>query len=148
MNLLRFSTRSFVLAAAMVVVAATVGRGQSSVPAGPVDLSSVRKDLKALVAAQETYFSNHNAYATAMSALEFVPAEGVTIKLLEVAQGSYSASGILAGKSGASCVMFINRVSAIPKTAQGLAAKEEGVPVCDGDPPAEPARTSLHGIRR
>jgi hypothetical protein len=50
---------------------------------------------------------------------------------------AYAVSGTLEGKTGVSCVMFIGRVSAIPKTAQGVAARSEGGPLCDGDSPAE-----------
>ena len=124
----------------MVVASAAASRGQSAPPAGPVDLSAVRKDLKSLIGAQETYFSNHNAYATGIGSLDFTPSEGVTIKFIETRMQAWSASGTLTGKSGASCVVFVGSVAAMPKTEQGVAAKAEGGPMCDGDPPAEPTK--------
>src|SRR5882762_8366026 len=108
---MRFSSRSLLHAAAMVVVTAAVSYGQSAAPAGPVDLSAVRKDLRTLIAAQETYFTNHNAYATSIGSLDFTPSEGVTIKLVEMGMRAWSGSGTLTGKSGASCVVFVGNVA-------------------------------------
>lgn len=140
MRLTRFSPRPYVLAGTMLVVAAVASDGQSAPPAGPVDLSAVRKDLRNLVTAQEVYFTDHNAYATGIGSLDFTASDGVTIKLVETGVNAYSASGTITGKSSAACVMYVGRVSAIPKTAQGVAAKDEGAPICDGDPPTEPTK--------
>jgi len=140
MHLPRISSRSCLLAGAIIVVAAVASHGQSAQPNGPVDLSAVRKDLRNLITAQEAYFTDHDAYAGSIGSLAFTPSDGVTIKLVETGQQAYSASGTLAGKSGVSCVVFVGGVVAIPKTAQGAAAKEEGAPKCDGDPASEPRK--------
>ena len=121
-------------------------QGQA-VPAPSVDLSAVRNDLKNLRTAQEAYFSDHNAYSSTIAGLAFTPSAGVTIKFVEAGPMAYAVSGTLDGKAGVSCVMFIGRVSAIPKTAQGVAARSEGGPLCDGDPPAGPAPTKSSARR-
>jgi hypothetical protein len=134
MRTTRFSPRVLLLAGAMVFTAAIAVHGQSTPQPGPVDFAAVRKDLRNFITAQEVYFTNYNAYATAVGSLDFTPSEGVTIKLIETGLRAYSASGTIAGKSGASCVVFVGDVAAVPKTERGVAAKAEGRPMCDGDP--------------
>src|SRR5947209_19122545 len=84
-----------------------------------VDLSTVRKDIKALLTAQEKYYVNHNSYSNDIAALDFTPSDGVTLKFVETSQNAYSVSGMVAGQTAASCVMFVGRVSAFPRTAKG-----------------------------
>lgn len=134
----RVALRAVVLGAAMLATASTAVAAQSN-PAPP-DLSAIRSDLKHLLTAQEAYFVDHNAYSNSIAGLNLTLSDGVTIKFVESGPMAYSVSGTLAGKAGVSCVMFVGRVSAVPRTAQGAAAKAEGGVLCDGDPPAEPTK--------
>jgi hypothetical protein len=132
------------LVGGLILVAAparaqTASPRQSSPAAAPtsasVDLSTVRKDIKALLTAQEKYYVNHNSYSRDIESLDFTPSDGVTLKFVETSQNAYSVSGIVTGQPGASCVMMIGRVSAYPRTAKGAVAQSEGGVLCDGDPP-------------
>ena len=95
------------------------------------DLTTVRGDLKRLLGAQESYFSDHNSYSADLAALKFAPSDSVTIKITEFHPASYAAVGFVKGKETASCVYFINQVSSIPRTARGKVAEAEGGIMCD-----------------
>ena len=95
------------------------------------DLTTVKGDLKQLLRAQETYYSDHGSYAPDLGSLKFTASDSVTIKITEFHPNSYSAAGFVKGKETASCVYFINQVSSIPKTAKGKAAEAEGGIMCD-----------------
>lgn len=141
------SIRSIMLSGAVVLAASSAAAGQAKPPA-PVDLSVVRKDLENARTAQEVYFTDHNSYSSVISALDLTLSEGVTIKFVESRPAAYSVSATLADKSGVSCVMFIGKVSAMPKTERGVAAKAEGEVLCDGDPPAPAEMTRGFSARR
>ena len=113
----------------LLAIAGLALAGSVSIP--DPDLTTVRGDLRRLLAAQETYFSDHNSYAADFAALKFSPSDSVTIKITEFHPASYAAAGFVKGKETASCVYFINQVSSIPRTAKGKAAEAEGGVMCD-----------------
>lgn len=101
-------------------------------------LKVMAKDLRRLVVAQETYFSDHNTYGRVLSTgdqrqVYIVPSPGVSLTLTYVTNGTW------AGRANhewlrASCVITVGNVapSRIPHTAlDGTAPAQEGTPVCD-----------------
>ena len=97
----------------------------------PVDLTVVRGDLRKLVTAQETYFVDHNSYTSNIGLLKMTVSDSVSIRFIEFTPTGYSVSGTLKGVEGASCVLMVGRVAAVPKTARGTAAAAEGAVTCD-----------------
>ncbi|MEO5567101.1 MAG: hypothetical protein ABIR92_01325 [Gemmatimonadaceae bacterium] len=128
--------RLSLIALAALALAAAPASAQST-PAPVIDLSPVRKDLRNLVVAQEVYFTDHNRYSPDLGVLSLQPSDSVTIKFVEVSANSWAASGSIKGKASASCVVMVGRVAALPKTAQGNAARAEGGVLCDGDAPGK-----------
>src|SRR4051812_25436842 len=53
------------------------------------DLSSARRDLKGLLVAQETYFSDHGRYSPDLAALKVTFSDSVTVKLIESSNNWY-----------------------------------------------------------
>jgi hypothetical protein len=101
-------------------------------------LKVMAKDLRRLVVAQETYFSDHNTYGRVLSTgdqrqVYIVPSAGVSLTL------TYVTTGTWAGRANhewlrASCVITVGDVarSRIPHTTlDGTAPAQEGTPVCD-----------------
>jgi hypothetical protein len=115
-------------ASLVLVLVATLG---AAAPSRPADLSSVRRDLRSLVGAQETFYSDHGTYSPDLAALKLTLSDSVTIKFAEFNKNAYAAVGTMKGVDGASCVLMIGRVNAIPKTAGGKAAEAEGAVMCD-----------------
>ena len=147
MRLPKTPVRALVIPGALLLSASAIRaqpastRQISAAPApSSVDLNTVRQDLKAILTAQEKYFVSHNTYALDLAALEYTATEGVTVKFVEKGTRAYSVSGIVTGQTGASCVVMVGNVSAIPSTAKGAAAKAEGGVLCDGDPPTSARR--------
>ena len=105
----------------------------AAAPSRPADLSIVRRDLKSLLVAQETHSSNHGAYTPDLVALKLTLGDSVSIKFAEFSPNAYAAVGTLKGVDGASCVLMIGRVAAVPKTAGGKVAEAEGAITCDGE---------------
>ena len=102
-----------------------------SVPSAPVDMSRVRGDLKNLLTAQETYYSDKGQYSSDIAPLKLTISDSVTLKISSFSPNAYAAVGTLAGVTEASCVMMIGRVATAPSTAKGKVATREGEIVCD-----------------
>jgi hypothetical protein len=103
----------------------------AAAPSSPADLTTARADLRRLLGAQETYYSDHATYTSDLGALKFTPSDSITIKITEFHPNSYAAVGFVKGTETASCVYFINQVASLPKTAKGKIAEAEGGVVCD-----------------
>jgi hypothetical protein len=102
-------------------------------------ITTLTADLKKLVVAQESYFSNHNAYGKVLSSgnpqqVVIEPAPGVTLTLTYVTTNSWAGRATHEWLPGRSCVITVGAVpdSRIPRTTdQRLAPREEGRPICD-----------------
>jgi hypothetical protein len=114
----------------LAVAFVTLGAAAPSKPFDP-DLTTVKADMRKLVGAQESYFSDHNSYTADIAALKFTASDSVVIKISEFHPFAYAAVGTVKGKDAASCVMFIGQVASMPKTAKGKVAEAEGGVVCD-----------------
>ena len=129
--------RSTATALALMSFAASAGAqttSSQSSPPSPADIAALRQDLKNMVRAQEEFFVRNNHYTPTVTALTLTPTDGITLKVLEASQRGWAGTGAV-GKGVVSCVIFVGGVSVMPKTEKGAVPKEEGVPLCDGDPP-------------
>lgn len=99
---------------------------------------STRKMLRLLTTAQEQYFARHLAYSDRLDVLRpsFRAAwdDSVDVRILHAGARAWSGVATHPALPGRSCVIFVGPVSelpAVPRTAGGKAAVEEGVPACD-----------------
>jgi len=106
----------------------------------------VRKDLRRLVAAQETFFAENGAYSGDLSVIGFTPEINTTVRLLWVTRDGWAASGSHTDLPGRDCVVFVGQVHAPPTTLKYVRQGREGVPVCDDSSrpsrPSEPIASS------
>ena len=99
----------------------------------------VRKGLRRLVAAQETFFAENGAYNGDLSLIGFTPERNTAIRLLWVTPDGWAASGTHADLPDRDCVVFVGQVHARPTTLKYLRQGREGVPICDDS--SRPTRT-------
>lgn len=86
--------------------------------------AAARSDLRNYIVAQESYFAEHNSYASSMSALRFSPSEGVTFSLAHGNASGHAATAVTA--TGLTCAIFAG-----PAAHHALApALAEGAPRC------------------
>jgi hypothetical protein len=126
--------RTPLIAAAVLALAAAPATAQTGGPSQIPDMSQVRTELRNVVIAQETFYSSNGRYSPDLGVLRLATPDTVALKFVEASPNSYAITGSLKGRPGFSCVTFIARVSAMPKTEGGRVAKQEGAVVCDGDP--------------
>jgi hypothetical protein len=91
----------------------------------------VRKGLRRLVAAQETFFAENGAYSGDLSVIGFTPEKNTAVRLLWVTQDGWAASGSHTDLADRDCVVFVGKVHAPPTTLKYVRQGREGVPVCD-----------------
>jgi hypothetical protein len=96
-------------------------------------------DLKALAAAQESYFASHQRYGRSLhrsgrSGVIVSPSAGVRLDLLYVTNRSWTARATHRALQRVSCVVYVGPVpkTRMPRTrGQRLAPTVEGMPICD-----------------
>ena len=117
--------------------------GQKAGESTTESFARVRKGLRRLVAAQETFFAENGAYSGDLSVIGFTPETNTTVRLLWVTQDGWAASGSHTGLPGRDCVVFVGQVHAPPTTLKYVRQGREGVPVCDDSSrPSEPVASS------
>ena len=134
---------NLLVAAALTVIVAPGIRAQSA-DADEADKAvrtKLKNDLRNLVTAQESYYASHNAYADILGNLAFRPSGGTEVALVATQNNAWAAVASDPSWPGKSCVIFINLAEKYrPKTLQEKRVatdKEEGAPICDGDPKPE-----------
>jgi hypothetical protein len=115
--------------------------------------AAIRKGLRRLVAAQETFFAENGAYNGELSLIGFTPEKNTTIRFLWVTRDGWAASGTHADLPEKDCVVFVGQVHAPPTTLKYVRQGREGVPICDdsfrptapvaASPPPEPKPAEL-----
>ena len=117
--------------------------GQKSGESTTESFARVRKGLRRLVAAQESFFAENGAYSGDLSVIGFVPEKNTTVRFLWVTRDGWAASGSHSNLPERDCVVFVGRVHAPPTTLKYVREGREGVPVCDDSSrPAEPVASS------
>ncbi len=107
--------RGFTLIEVMTVIVimgviATIGLPRFGSARDRAHTVQMQTDLRTLVTAQEAYFEETFTYATDVSVLNFNPAGGVTIEVLETSGNGWSARATHAS-SPTRCAIYIGPVS-------------------------------------
>jgi hypothetical protein len=102
--------------------------------------SQIRRALRRLVAAEETYFAENGTYSDELSERVNTDTD-VSLRFLWLSRDGWAASGTHAAIAGKDCVIFVGRSRAAPTTLKYVRSGKEGVPVCD-DRSARPKRVA------
>src|SRR5947209_1593991 len=87
----------------------------------------LRRDLKILVNAQETYYASRNQYAASVDRLDYRPSEGATVSLTVAHDNGWAGVATLPTRPGKTCVIWVNLPAADqPKTARDKRTASEG----------------------
>ena len=97
--------------------------------------AEIRRTLRRLVAAEETFFAENGAYSDELSLIGLTPDKNTTIRFLWLSRNGWAASGVHTALAGRDCVVFVGQAQAPPTTLKYVRSGREGVTVCD-DPSA------------
>ena len=100
---------------------------------------AIRRGLRRLVAAEETYYAENGVYTEDLSRMGFSPEKDTEVRFLWLARTGWAASSTHPGMPGRDCVIFVGRAHGAPTTLRDVRSGREGVPVCDASPRARPA---------
>ena len=98
----------------------------------------IRRSLRRLVAAEETFFAENGTYSDDLSLIGFRPDDNTTIRFFWLSREGWAASGMHTEMEGKDCVVFIGQASAPPTTLKYVRSGREGILVCDE--PRRPAK--------
>jgi hypothetical protein len=101
--------------------------------------SSIRRGLRRLVVAEETYYAENGVYTEDMARMGFTPEKDTDVRFLWLARTGWAASSTHPGMPGRDCVIFVGRAHGAPTTLKDVRSGKEGVPVCDVLPRARVA---------
>jgi hypothetical protein len=91
----------------------------------------IRRNLRRLVVAEETFFAESGIYSEDLSHIGFKADSNTTIRFLWLSREGWGASGAHNAIAGRDCVIFVGQTRRRPSTAKHVRAGREGVPVCD-----------------
>jgi hypothetical protein len=97
-----------------------------------VRFEQVRRGLRRLVVAEETYYAENGIYTEDLSRIGFKTDRDTQFRFLWVSRTGWAVSGTHAGIQGQDCVIYVGRGHGAPTTLRDLRTGAEGVPVCDG----------------
>jgi hypothetical protein len=112
--------------------------------------AEIRRSLRQLVAAEETFFAENGTYTDDLSVIRFTPGKNVTARFLWLSRDGWAASGTHTALPDKDCVIFVGKADSPPTTLKYVRVGRLGVPVCDDEPaagkpvaaaPASPAPT-------
>jgi hypothetical protein len=95
---------------------------------------AIRRGLRRLVAAEETYYAENGVYSDDLARLGFAPEKDTEVRFLWVARTGWAVSSTHPGMPGRDCVIFVGRAHGAPTTLRDVRSGREGVPVCDASP--------------
>ena|SRR5437867_6906728 len=87
-------------------------------------ITAMKSDLRNLVSAEESYFSDSSAYSTNLTLLGFKQSTGVSAPAIVVNPGMWSATNTHSQLATASCGIAVNTTNPVVSTAG------EGEPAC------------------
>lgn len=99
----------------------------------------IRRGLRRLVAAEETYFAENGAYTEDLARIGFKPEGDTELRFLWLSRDGWAASGTHPGMPGRDCVIYVGRAHGAPTTLREVRSGREGTPVCDATPGARRA---------
>ena len=95
---------------------------------------AVRRGLRRLVVAEETYYAENGVYTDDLSRIGFSPEADTEIRFLWLTRAGWAASGSHPGVPGRDCVIYVGRAHGPPTTMRDVRPGREGTPVCDALP--------------
>jgi hypothetical protein len=101
--------------------------------------AELRRNLRRLVAAEETFFAENGTYSDDMSLIGLRPDQNTTIRFLWLSRDGWAASGTHTALPGRDCVIFVGQARRPPTTLKYTRRGREGVPVCDDSRVSAPA---------
>lgn len=121
-----------------------VANDQSERSLDDENFAKIRKNLKALVAAEEAFYAENGAYSEEFSFIHFKPEDSVQVRFLWITPEGWAASGTHPELLGRDCVTFVGKAEAPPTTLKYVRSGREGFTVCDDARPVSqpPARKS------
>ena len=93
--------------------------------------AEIRRALRRLVVAEETFFAENGTYTDDLSVIRFTPGKDVTTRFLWLSRDGWAASGTHTALPDKDCVIFVGTAKAPPTTLKYVRAGRLGVPVCD-----------------
>jgi hypothetical protein len=96
--------------------------------------ADIRRSLRRLVAAEETFFAENGTYSEELSLIGISPDQNTTIRFLWLSRDGWAASGMHPDLPDRDCVVFVGQAKAPPTTLKYVRSGREGVPVCDDSP--------------
>jgi len=97
-------------------------------------LASVRRGLRRLVVAEETYYAENGVYTDDVTRIGYSPEPGTDLRFLWLTRAGWAASGSHPELPGRDCVIFVGRAHGPPTTMHDVRQGREGTPVCDAVP--------------
>jgi hypothetical protein len=105
--------------------------------------AEIRRSLRQLVAAEESFFAENGTYTDDLSVVRFTRGKNVAVRFLWLSRDGWAASGTHAALPDKDCVIFVGRAESPPTTLKYVRAGRLGVPVCDDEPaPRKPVATA------
>ena len=92
---------------------------------------AVRRGLRRLVVAQETYYAENGVYTEDLARVGVKPEGGTEMRFLWLTRTGWAASGTHPDVPGRDCVIYVGRDHGPPTTLHDVRSGREGTPVCD-----------------
>jgi hypothetical protein len=98
----------------------------------------IRRGLRRLVAAEESFYAENGVYTEDLSRVGFAPDGETGVRFLWLSRDGWAASGTHPDMPGRDCVIYVGRAHGAPTTLKNVRSGREGVPVCDASPVVRP----------
>jgi hypothetical protein len=95
------------------------------------NFARVRRMLRRLVTAEETFFAENGTYNADLALIGFTPDRNTEVRFLWISRAGWAASGTHPALEGKDCVVFVGQAQAPPTTLKYVRQGREGIPVCD-----------------
>jgi hypothetical protein len=112
-----------------------------------VGFAEIRRNLRRLVAAEETFFAENGTYSEDLPQIGFKPDQNTTIRFLWLSRDGWAASGTHADLPGRDCIIFVGQPRRRPTTVKYTRRGREGVPVCDESGTPSPQASAPEAAR-
>ena len=102
-----------------------------STTAEAASFADIRRALRRLVVAEETFFAENGTYTDELSVIRATPGKNVEIRFLWLSRDGWAASGTHTALPDKDCVIFVGKAESPPTTLKYVRVGRLGVPVCD-----------------
>jgi len=97
-------------------------------------LDQVRRGLRRLVVAEETYYAENGVYTEDLKRIGFNPERDTQVRFLWLSRDGWAAHAVHTGVPGRNCIIHVGRARGSMKSVPNLRLGREGVPTCDTPP--------------